>query len=743
MAGGGNGKVQQEEPEEFWLEKCSEFTDDFHRELQRMRQQNQLIDYHLKIGENEIPCHKLVLATSSEYFRAIFYHLSMARVASQSANLDSLDFNALITVINYFYNGEIYFDFKAVKDVLKVLQYLKYNKPFLMTRISAYIVKNLNTKNCLEWYLLAHQYSLIDVRNKASEIMVVNFTEITESSEFLDLDFEALISYIRRAIMENSSLRDKSLEAAARWCQHNASTRLQKFEDITQIIDLERCSPNMLKLVFEKYERSLINTVDLLKQFTKVALSSTTEEQEQPRQQGRSRAIPKQLRNTAHNEPRHARHEEKGHRTRKHPNHAEQEQLKQQQSEEGEHPTKLHKTAQELPKLEQPSQQQKRPRAREHPKHPEQEQLKQQHSEEEHPTKLCKTAQELPKLEQPSQQQKRPRAREHPKHPEQEQLEQQLNEEEHPTKLHKTAHEPAKIEQPSQQQKKPRAREHPKHPEQEQLKQQQSEEEEYPTKLHKTAQESPRIEQPSPQQNSGSDIAQHQPTTQQHSIPGTIQEQPMHCQSPSDSSVLVIGGYADPNKYNRRTWVLNLQTQTATEKSPIPVDLCGMVICAVPQGAICLGGTPTKLIKDATDQCHLYDKYKDEWIELPRFPDPITSARAVCVKDRFVYAIGAQEPRSKSAICFDLLETKMWTRCPDMKQGMVWPLLGCIKDSIYAIFSTILANTTKHRTTNQDAMVQDQFSNSNNQGETELTVQCFNTSTQSWGFCCQFTREHH
>ena len=157
----------EDQIEQFRLGRCEEFTGDFHNELQRMRHQNQLTDYRLEVGENEIPCHKLVLSVSSEYFRSIFYHLNMAEVTSESADLDSLDFNALSTVINYFYDGELNFDFKAVKDVLQVLQDLKFNKPFLMTRISAYIIKNLNTKNCLEWYLLAQQYSLVNIKNEA------------------------------------------------------------------------------------------------------------------------------------------------------------------------------------------------------------------------------------------------------------------------------------------------------------------------------------------------------------------------------------------------------------------------------------------------------------------------------------------------------------------------------------------------------------------------------------------------
>ena len=473
----------------------------------------------------------------------------------------------------------------------------------------------------------------------------------------------------------------------------------------------------MLKIIFEKYGRSLINTMDLLEQFTKVTLSSTTQEQTHPDQQRQQNRLDtaktqpdvqeqlgltaqEQLKHTAQEQPKHASQEQQKRSAKEQPKHKTQEQPWRVVQEQSKHTVQdqLKLTAQEQPRHA--KQEQPRHAAQEQRRHATQEQTR--HATQEQPKHIFQkqpnhTAQEQPR--QATHEQPRHAAQEQRKHATQGQTKHATQEQPQHTVQEQLWH-------ATQVQPRYAAQEQTKHSVQEQPKHVTQEQPEQTLQGHKV---------------------------QQHSVSDTVQEHTVRSVSKSGSSVLIIGGYTNPNAYHTRTWLLNLQTQTATEKSPMPINLFGVTICAVPQGAICLGGTPTKLMKDASDQCLLYDKYKDEWLPLRRVPYPITSARATCVKGRFVYVIGGQEPRSKSTICFDL-QTKTWKRCPDMKQGIAWPLIGCIKDSIYVIFLTILTNTTKHRKSIQDIMVQQQFSYDNNQREIDLTVQCFNMLTQSWSF---------
>ena len=66
----------------------------------------------------------------------------------------------------------------------------------------------------------------------------------------------------------------------------------------------------------------------------------------------------------------------------------------------------------------------------------------------------------------------------------------------------------------------------------------------------------------------------------------------------------------------------------------------------------------------------------------------------------------------RSMKCLDMT-TLTWSTCPDLLQGLLSPIVGCVGHNIYVIFSTFPENEL---TTG------------------DITLQCFNTTTSSWSF---------
>lgn len=74
--------------------------------MNALREQNQLCDVLLKAGGNEIPAHRVVLASSSPYFLAMFTgELSESR--QTVVTMREIDSHALELLVQYVYTAEI------------------------------------------------------------------------------------------------------------------------------------------------------------------------------------------------------------------------------------------------------------------------------------------------------------------------------------------------------------------------------------------------------------------------------------------------------------------------------------------------------------------------------------------------------------------------------------------------------------------------------------------------------------
>ena len=178
--------------------------------------------------------------------------------------------------------------------------------------------------------------------------------------------------------------------------------------------------------------------------------------------------------------------------------------------------------------------------------------------------------------------------------------------------------------------------------------------------------------------------------------------------------ILVFGGRLKQKKYNRKMWKLNLETGEYVEKTSLHTDLYATAICPYPEGAVCAGGASEDNIDKVTTTCVQYNKPKDSWDPLPPMPAATCGAGAVCVAGALLMVLGGWEDKKKKAVSLDL-KTMTWRTCPDMLQGLVFPIVGCIKANVYVILKTNAANKNERR-------------------GSEISLQCYNTETSIWNF---------
>ena len=262
------------------LDQTPDFVDGFFKELQNMKERKYLTDFTLRIKDKDIACHKVVLSARSMYFQALFDHSDTVEIKQGFVEFKTLHFPALQQVVEYCYSGELEFNIDEAKHLIEVSEHLQI--PSLTAGISALVIPCLTIDNCISWCAFANTFGLSAVKDKAREIMLVDFTSVANGEEFIAMEYGYFTDYISWDDVDVNS----AIIAAARWVVHDISKREELFPGTVKTIDINRCSQSALKYVMDTYGKQLITDFDMLQQFTSAALSSAGDWQEPGRGAG-------------------------------------------------------------------------------------------------------------------------------------------------------------------------------------------------------------------------------------------------------------------------------------------------------------------------------------------------------------------------------------------------------------------------------------------------------------------------
>ena len=230
---------------------CEEFL----KQLTDMRSQEHLTDFLIKSGDEEIACHKVILAAHSAYFRHMFKHKTTQEVKQGFVSLTELHFPALQVVIDFCYSGTMKFEVGLSERVIEVIDYLQI--PTMKSAIASLIIHHLTVDNCIDWYFFASMYDMTEVKQKAHEIMCIDFGSASHLPAFFALDYNDLVAYVTWKEVHC----DSALDAACRWVMHDKQQRQNKFEDILQAINITRCSASCLSHIMTTYGTDLTREI--------------------------------------------------------------------------------------------------------------------------------------------------------------------------------------------------------------------------------------------------------------------------------------------------------------------------------------------------------------------------------------------------------------------------------------------------------------------------------------------------
>lgn len=205
--------------------------DEFPRLIQNnMRslwKENILLDFTIKVDNAQFPVHKSLLATCSDYFKALFVNQS-SESEQNEIYLDNISATTIETVIEFIYTSEMSVSDDTVQEILLAASMLQ--TPEIIKLCVDYIESRMDTSNCLGVLAIAEQCDP-NLAEYALRYCLDKFELITEEREFLEVDEALLLDLIAHDQL-NVSGELKVLHAIYKWMSYDKDSRILKLDSL-------------------------------------------------------------------------------------------------------------------------------------------------------------------------------------------------------------------------------------------------------------------------------------------------------------------------------------------------------------------------------------------------------------------------------------------------------------------------------------------------------------------------------
>ncbi|CAH3027434.1 unnamed protein product [Porites evermanni] len=218
-----------------------------------LRKRKELCDVVLCVGQREINAHKVVLASFSPYFYAMFTN-DVIESRQSRITLKSMDPRSVELLIEFAYTAQIRITEENVQNLLPVACILQISP--VKKACCDFLQAELDPSNCIGIKDYAEIYGCADLAKAAEKFIFRHFLEVSESEEFEILNQERLIDLISRDELFVKS-EDEVLAALLRWVTYDLKERTRELKHLLSYIRVPFVSSSYLKSLIQCCEEGL------------------------------------------------------------------------------------------------------------------------------------------------------------------------------------------------------------------------------------------------------------------------------------------------------------------------------------------------------------------------------------------------------------------------------------------------------------------------------------------------------
>lgn len=223
--------------------------------LKELLNENKFVDCSLKVGDRCFPCHRLIMAACSPYFRDIFFTEDGKEVENtKEVVLEDINPSILDMIIQYLYSAEIDLTDDNVQDIIAVAN--RFQIPSVFTVCVNYLQKKLSLGNCMAIFRMGLVLSCPRLAVAARNFIADRFELLHKDEEFLKLAPHELFAVIGGDSL-NVEKEELVFESVMAWARYDKEKRHKVLKDAFNCI--------RFRLLPEKYFREKVESDELVK----------------------------------------------------------------------------------------------------------------------------------------------------------------------------------------------------------------------------------------------------------------------------------------------------------------------------------------------------------------------------------------------------------------------------------------------------------------------------------------------
>uniref|UniRef100_A0A3P9JNH2 BTB domain-containing protein n=1 Tax=Oryzias latipes TaxID=8090 RepID=A0A3P9JNH2_ORYLA len=223
--------------------------------LKELLNENKFVDCTLKVGDRSFPCHRLIMAACSPYFREIFFTEDGKEAEdTKEVILEDVNPSILDMIIQYLYSAEIDLTDDNVQDIIAVAN--RFQIPSVFTVCVNYLQKKLSLSNCMAIFRMGLVLGCPRLAVSARNYIADRFEFLHKEEEFLKLAAHEMFAIVGGDSL-NVEKEEMVFEAVMAWVRHDREKRVKFLKDAFNCI--------RFRLLPEKYFKEKVETDEIVK----------------------------------------------------------------------------------------------------------------------------------------------------------------------------------------------------------------------------------------------------------------------------------------------------------------------------------------------------------------------------------------------------------------------------------------------------------------------------------------------
>ena len=212
--------------------KPDHFATQAFEQLTSMRDQRQLCDVVIRVGEMDLHAHRTILAACSPYFHAMF---SGEMRESRDGEVTIKDFNpaAIKSLVDFCYQSSLTINLDNVLHLLPAACLLQ--MAGVQEACCTFLASQLHPSNCLGIRMFADLHSCHNLWKKCNIFLQQRFPEVALNEEFLELSFLELMKIVTDSHL-NVRGEEQIYEAVMAWVKHSLEERKGHVKELFKFV---------------------------------------------------------------------------------------------------------------------------------------------------------------------------------------------------------------------------------------------------------------------------------------------------------------------------------------------------------------------------------------------------------------------------------------------------------------------------------------------------------------------------